>query len=110
VQACCSDHLVRGAIVRAHCLDGEALGRIGGGDWQGVPGPSHHACGCVQAVDIGRPNTCPHGCFYCLENPDKAQAVTRYRAQDPAAVFLGLNREESARAVAEIRARPPAAA
>lgn len=105
LHACCTDFLVGGPVRKGHCLDEEALAGIGGGDWQGVAGPWNSECGCVESVDIGRSNTCPHGCVYCFENTDKVKTVARYRMRDPASAFLGMPREEADRTVEEIRAR-----
>lgn len=68
-----------------------------------TPRPTRPECGCAESVDIGRYDTCPHGCVYCYANTNKPRADTCHQAHDPAAAFLGYSQEESARFVAAIR-------
>ena len=91
-------------IHKAHCLDGETIGRL---YYNGVgrpPGrPTRPECGCAANVDIGRYDTCPHGCVYCYANVNHTRAEAYYRGHDPASAFLGYTQAEAARFVAELR-------
>jgi len=91
-------------IFKAHCLAGETISRLYyGGNWHPAARPTRPECGCVENVDIGRYDTCPHGCAYCYATANKSRADDRHRAHDPAAAFLGCTKEESGRLVAEVR-------
>jgi len=97
LYTCCGDYLIGGRIRKAHCVDGEAISRIcHGGGWRGVARPTRKECGCVESVDIGCYDTCPHGCIYCYANIHKEQAAKRHQEHDPESAFLGC-----ARAVAD---------
>jgi hypothetical protein len=103
--ACCGDDLVSGRVGRACCLDGAQMARLyPGTPWCAAPRPSRPGCGCARNVDIGRYDTCPHGCAYCYANADPQRAAAACRAHDPDAAFLGMSREEADRCVAELQA------
>ena len=56
-------------VARAHCVDAELLGRIGGIPLRAPRDPNQRAeCGCAVSVDLGAYNTCPNGCVYCYAN------------------------------------------
>jgi hypothetical protein len=105
MYTCCGDYLIGGRISKAHCVDGEILERLYPGLYGGTRRPTRKECGCTESTDIGRYDTCPHGCIYCYANVNKAQADKAFRSHDPDSAFLGIQRAESERLVDEIRER-----
>lgn len=106
---CCGDYLIGEQIKKAHCIDGDIISRLYyGGDWHGVEKPSRKECGCTASTDIGKYDTCPHGCIYCYANVNKERAVDACRTHDAESAFLGCNKAESDRFVEDIRRRAPA--
>ncbi len=104
LHACCCNNLLGGRVHRAHCIDGEAIARLYSGASCRTPRhPNRPECGCADSVDIGRYETCLHGCVYCYANADPARAAAAVHAHDPNSLFLGRTREESKQLLQECR-------
>ena len=104
LYSCCGDYLLSERVQRAHCLDGATISRLDyNGAWCPAKRPTRPECGCAENVDIGRYDTCPHGCVYCYANVNKSRADTCHRAHDPASAFLGYTKAEADGFVAELR-------
>lgn len=105
--SCCGDYLVDGLIKKAHCVDGDIISRLYyGGDWHGTDRPTRKECGCTESTDIGKYDTCPHGCIYCYANINKEQAIKSRKMHDAESAFLGYSKAQSDAFVEEIRRRP----
>lgn len=58
--------LSRFGIEHSSCIDKELIERITGCELITKKDPNQRKeCGCVQSVDIGEYNSCPHNCSYC---------------------------------------------
>ena len=71
-------------IGHARCVDASFFG----GDARRKDPNQRPACGCSPSRDIGRYDTCIHGCAYCYANAGQAAAVRRHAAHDPASPSL----------------------
>ena len=109
-HACCNPELVGGPVLPAACLDAVTIGRLYPEAAAARPphAPTRPGCGCARCTDIGRYDTCPHGCVYCYANANRPAANTRHAAHDADSPFLGRTRLESERFLAGMpaEARP----
>ena len=72
------------SIGHARCIDASFFGRQ-----ESRKDPNQRpACGCSPSTDIGRYDTCIHGCAYCYANAGQTAALRRHAAHDPASPNL----------------------
>ena len=90
VQTCCEEiDLSAYGIRRGGCISRELLERTCGGplslSWDRNQRPG---CMCVQSIDIGTYDTCPHGCIYCYATRRPAAARRAAVDHDPEGELL----------------------
>lgn len=106
VYSCCGDALVAAGAVKGHCVDGAHLSAVFPN--AGIPvkaRASRAECGCTESTDIGRYDTCPHGCVYCYANTSRAYAEEQCRQQDPDSPILGMKKEEAEKRMGSLSQR-----
>jgi hypothetical protein len=94
--SCCGDYLVGEKIKKAHCIDGGIIESLFSP--QGLrytEKPTRKDCGCIESVDIGTYDTCPHGCAYCYANSNKLTACRAFKNHNKESPFLGYTRTQS---------------
>ena len=110
MYSCCGDYLINSSIYKAHCIDGEILEQLYPHCRKGSKKPTRKECGCTESTDLGKYDTCPHGCIYCYANINKQRAEKLHAAHDPESAFLGYTKSESDRFLLEIAQRTKAGA
>jgi hypothetical protein len=83
MYACCNDYLVSEEIMKGSCIDGNYLSRIFNTAISAQKAPSRKECACTKSIDIGAYNTCPHGCFYCYANAERAKVALSFKKHNP---------------------------
>jgi Fe-S cluster biogenesis protein NfuA len=87
--SCCGDAMVSDLIGRGRCVCGDEIGVASGRDGlDSASRPTRDECGCTESVDIGRYDTCPHGCVYCYANSRPDIAREYFKTHDPAEACL----------------------
>lgn len=75
-------------VAPAACIDARRLSDVAGRDIMARVKGNRPGCLCAESRDIGRYDTCPHGCAYCYAVADHDKARATHRAHDPAAESL----------------------
>jgi hypothetical protein len=87
-------------------VDGDLISRLFfNGTWSGKERPTRKECDCTESTDIGKYDTCPHGCIYCYANIHKEKAREMHDKHDADSAFLGYSKPESDRFMAELEAK-----
>ncbi len=82
---CCEGEIDAKGVGKGHCIGPEALRDAG----LELPRrfrrkPTRKGCGCSESVDIGRYDTCLHGCAYCYATSSTHAGMRYFRNHDPA--------------------------
>ncbi len=76
--------LAKVEIARGQCISDELLSSLFGITVSGEKDKyQRKACRCVGSKDIGRYDTCVHGCVYCYANASREAARRNHAAHDP---------------------------
>lgn len=76
-------------IASAACIDREKIEALAGWPLAAKKDPGQPAvCNCLESVDIGMYDTCPHGCAYCYATTSEAALRRRLKAHDPDSPML----------------------
>lgn len=68
LYACCNDYLLSDKVRKASCINGGYLSSIFNTPLVKTKAPTRKECACTKSMDIGKYNTCYHGCLYCYAN------------------------------------------
>ncbi len=76
-------------VLRGKCIDDRRIAALLGGVFSGRKAPGQRtACNCVESVDIGAYNSCPHHCRYCYANYSADQVAANRTLHDPHSPLL----------------------
>ncbi len=72
------------------CIDGTYIEKLIGSELANAhtKDGNRQVCGCMQSIDIGRYDTCLHGCTYCYANVNDQVARDNWKEHDPASPIL----------------------
>jgi len=90
IKTCAEKYdLSKYGIIHNKCIDDELIGRILGIDLSVQKDKNQRdECGCVESIDIGLYNTCPHSCKYCYANYSNKTVTANIEKYDPSSPLL----------------------
>jgi hypothetical protein len=68
LYSCCNDYLLSEKVGKASCINGHYLSHLFNIFVDTRSAPTRKECACTKSIDIGKYNTCFHGCIYCYAN------------------------------------------
>ncbi len=89
VQTCCEiNDLVNYGFKKSSCVTKEQIYNLTGKKFKNWKARQNSKCDCVEMVDIGVYNSCPHLCKYCYANFDEEKVETNFKNHDPNSSLL----------------------
>ena len=89
VQTCCENNdLVNYGFKKSSCVTKEQIYNLTGKNFKNWKARQNPKCDCVEMVDIGVYNSCPHLCKYCYANFDEEKVETNFKNHDPNSSLL----------------------
>jgi hypothetical protein len=85
LQTCAAgSDLEQAGIAPGKCIDADLVAKITGTEIRAVKDRNQRRqCGCIESIDIGAYNSCPHGCLYCYANSDRVSVARNFAAHRP---------------------------
>lgn len=81
--------LARAGIPPGKCIDARLVGGVTGAEIAAAKDKNQRKeCGCIESIDIGAYNSCPHHCLYCYANSDQVSVARNFAAHAPDSPLL----------------------
>ena len=89
-QACSVKADLSGCGVKAgYCIEKELVERLSGYPISARKDRNQReVCRCIESIDIGEYDTCPHGCLYCYANQNQRNVAEKWKRHDPGSPLL----------------------
>ena len=97
VQTCFEKrNLTEYGFLPGECLSQELAYKLTGKTFKKWQARKGKLCNCVELIDIGSYNTCPHLCKYCYANYAEKEVLTNYHNHNPnSSLLIGtLNKDD----------------
>ena len=98
INICCETELTDDIILPARCIDGDLINELFPDtlNLKFKKGSLRKNCGCCMSKDIGKYDTCPHGCNYCYANSNDKIIKKNQNEMDIESPILGLDKSKAA--------------